>query len=290
MTIRVFRGHKTFSLVRPFLSLINSINHQLAARNSIKFPQLAIFAFDHIGLKINMEGRYERDSLDILRKFLVSQNLIETSDFAIDIGANIGNHSVFFAEFFSRVYSFEPNPKTFKLLEFNCNGKNIILINYGLSDICGRLRFAVSSTNIGGSRVILEDGPVSGEIIHIDVHRLDDIEEIPQTKIALIKIDVEGHELHVIRGAKKIIQNNKPAIVFELHPHEIKDGTSSVIDELKNEGYKFYTIQNRFYFGEKLPGRILSMVLRLIFGFQKEILETHVFRKRFYDMVVALHQ
>ena len=89
-------GPKFYRPAKAFYSVVNRINHRIAKRNLASFPQLAIFSFDHIGLCINNEGRYENIQLQLVEQF-ISEKLLNSSNSAmLDIGANIGNHSVFF--------------------------------------------------------------------------------------------------------------------------------------------------------------------------------------------------
>lgn len=81
------------------------------------FPQLACFAFDTISVSIHLDGQYERFDLELLAREVLLR--LNSAHQALDIGANIGKHSVFFARFFKRVVSFEPHPRTFKLLDVN---------------------------------------------------------------------------------------------------------------------------------------------------------------------------
>ena len=80
---------------------------------------MAIFSFDHIGHKINLDGVYERNELDFLFEWLATHSPDVFNGTAIDIGANIGNHSLYLSNYFEKVVSFEPHPRTFKLLEIN---------------------------------------------------------------------------------------------------------------------------------------------------------------------------
>ena len=100
--IRVFS--KVFKIV------LNRVNHSFARKNIEIYPQLVIFSFDHIGLSLNLEGRYENSSLMLVEEFIKNKLPNAKDKTALDIGANIGNHSIFFAKQFKYVYAFEPNP------------------------------------------------------------------------------------------------------------------------------------------------------------------------------------
>ena len=83
-----------------------------------KYPNIAIFAFDRIGADISILGIYEKEVLEGLKDFIF--NKIDTQkSVCLDVGANIGNHSLYFAQFFNQVYSIEPHPEIFELLKFN---------------------------------------------------------------------------------------------------------------------------------------------------------------------------
>ena len=83
--------------------------------------QVVIFAFDFIGHQINLKGLYERQELLTTFKYLKEQHLI--NGLAADIGANIGNHSLFLRNYYPQVFSFEPNPRTYKVLSLNEIGR-----------------------------------------------------------------------------------------------------------------------------------------------------------------------
>ena len=171
---------------------------------------MVIFAFDHIGLSLNVEGRYDNSPLYLVEEF-INQKLPTAKDSTVlDIGANIGNHTIFFAKMFKKVYAFEPNPITYEVLKINSNfvseTKNIKAFNFGLSDINRKLPFLINRSNIGGS-AITESEEASENIIGVSVKKLDDLTILNDENIALIKIDVEGHELEVLKEQKIHLQN-----------------------------------------------------------------------------------
>ena len=139
---------------------------------------------------------------------------------AVDIGANIGNHSIFLSNFFKKVYAFEPNPITFDVLSINSKYKNlaqnIYPLNIGLSDENTQLPFVINPNNIGGSKIMSKNDNLKiKDKTNVNVKKADELEILENEKISLIKIDVEGHEINALKGAEKIIKSNKPVILFE---------------------------------------------------------------------------
>jgi FkbM family methyltransferase len=282
-----------FDLLAPLKIFINSYNHHLAKEHLKTYPQLAVFAFDHIGLCINHYGRYESRTLSLIGNYLESAIPALSRTVALDIGANIGNHSLYFSDLFEEVLAFEPNPRTFALLKFNtehvCSKRNIKCFNFGLSDKNSELFFKSSTSNVGGSRIVEDpQSDQDGDTFLIKVKRADDSVELFDKKISVIKIDIEGHELAALIGAKNLIEKNKPLILFEQHVSDFSDGRSEVVDYLRGLNYRFLTIERRFDFGEKIIARFSGLILRYVFGTQLTLVETDYFQPRYYDMVIAI--
>lgn len=277
----------------PFKIIIDRINHKFAKKNIDNNPQLAIFAFDHIGLSINLDGRYEDSLLKLIEEFICKEIPDAEKCSAVDVGANIGNHSVFFSKFFNRVHSFEPNPLAFDVLKVNAKyaipKNNIEPYPIGLSDIDGYHSFSINRCNMGASKIESDEIKLSScQNIRVKVQKADNIQCLQNEKISLVKIDVEGHEVNVLKGARNIIQHNKPAIIFEQGAAEIVNGSSRTIDYLAGLGYEFYTIRKRFYFGENFFGKLSTIILSSIFGFQLSLVATTFFKKKFQPMILAL--
>ena len=152
-------------------------------------------------------------ALAIIDKYL-SENAV-----ILDIGANVGSHTVYWALERSarKIYSFEPLLDTFNILKTNIKLNNLSdrvdIYNIGLSDeVCNGTIESYNSYNIGGTSFRKTE---NGESKFCP---LDSI-EIPE-KIDLIKIDVEGAEVRVLDGAKNTIIKNKPVIVIETFNHK----------------------------------------------------------------------
>jgi len=124
--------------------------------------------------------------------------------------------------------------------------------------------------------------------MNIEVRRLDDNLEIKNQVISLIKIDVEGHELQVLEGAVELIEEAQPIVVFEQSEDAIFEGTSKVINFLRERNYRFFTIRGNFDLGEGFLAKLTSLALRSIFGFRKNIVPTDHFKKKFYAMIIAV--
>jgi len=257
------------------------------------FPPIASFAFDHIGHEINLKGRYEAADLDATVQFLRESGLL--NGIAVDVGANIGNHSVFFARHFKRVLALEPNPRVFDLLSFNTEPHdNIQLLNIGASDMEGEQALSFDPENWGGAHLLAAGAAeqVSATSVTVQLRTLDDLEELSSSRVGLLKVDVEGHELRVLKGAAKLLTRSHPVILFEQHADEIAQGSSAVVDWLRDNGYRQF-LEVRSFPGVprswKMPGRkILNGLLRIVAGERKKVVLVERFEKVFYPMIIAL--
>jgi FkbM family methyltransferase len=265
---------KAFSKARIVKS---SLGHLAKKRR-----QLAIFAFDAIGININEDGVFELHELDAIFEWLATHKGSFSKSCALDLGANIGNHSLYFSDHFKKVISFEPNKRTFKLLDINADlARNIECHNYGLSDYNGTANLLLCQDNTGSSSI---SSSQTDQTEVIDVRRLDDCVSSDEA-ISLIKIDVEGHEYEAISGAKRIIEKNEPVILFEQQPQEIFNGSSKTIDLLRGLGYSNFAVLERWPSGQnglaKVASKLLSdtkMILRL----------TDKFDSTYYSLIVAI--
>jgi len=287
------------NIEKALLKLAYLIISRNSQKLAVKYPKIVLFSFDYIGNYINCYGRYENSQLQKLREIVMQQGIGST---VLDVGANIGNHSIFFAEMFEKVISFEPNPKTFAVLKINTGHlKNVIPLMIGASSSKATLSFKVNELNMGGSRIVSEDTLMDQKNcsqIKIEVWPIDQVDEVRDEKIGLVKIDVEGHEIDVIRGMSDTLRRNKPIIAFEQEATEIINGSSVVLKELKNIGYGFfYTIECRkSMVGNNLPSflrvplQLLEIVLLGDVSDAAELYEINYLEKKQYNMLIASMQ
>lgn len=178
------------------------------------------FKGDHIFEQIRASGSlYEEDLLDT-----ISRGLPETPAAAVDVGANIGNHSLFFASVFKcPVLAIEPSPATANVLRENIreNGldQRIQVVQEGASDSRRSIFLhSPNARNLGMAR--LEELALSDEDSRVLVRPLDEIianwREVNRiTHVDLIKIDVEGHEERVLAGAASTLRTSEPTLLIE---------------------------------------------------------------------------
>ena len=164
--------------------------------------------------------------------------LIKTkSPFVVDIGANEGAYSslITFLSPKSSVVAFEPHPKTFKKIEKIAKQSSFKVINYGMSDKPGILKFYDYKEKDGSAHASLYKNVI--EKIHnkpstvhkIKVTTLDAYFSKTLTKnktINLLKVDTEGHEYNVLLGAQKLLKAKKIDVIqFEFNDMNIESKT-----------------------------------------------------------------
>lgn len=134
---------------------------------------------------------------------------------AIDVGAHVGLWSRVLARYFEHVEAFEPVPEHIECLKKNTEAfNNITITPFAASDRTGEILFNSGSDNSGNACAAKFPSDITSSVEGV---RLDD-EAGWCVNIDLIKIDVEGYEIRVVRGAEQIIKDQKPVVVIEQKP------------------------------------------------------------------------
>ena len=142
---------------------------------------------------------------------------------AIDVGANIGNHTLFFSKIcdFTECYSFEPNPAVAYVLRQNVklNGLNekVTVVESGVGARKDVMYLGSSPQDNLGATKLHEKGFSSGRV---EVIAIDDM---GLTNVDFIKVDVEGMALEVLKGARQTIITNKPILFVEIFDDQLKE-------------------------------------------------------------------
>jgi FkbM family methyltransferase len=171
------------------------------------------FAIDKTDLSVGLplkRGDFEPH----LMKFYMDQ--LRAGMTFIDVGANIGIYSMLAAKLVGqegRVLSFEPNSENCRLIMLSAhrNGfRNVTLFPLALGNDVGHVLF---STHIGSNGGLIPDSHLSHDsCVVVPILRLDDLVE---TRVDCIKMDVEGAEGLVSKGASRLIKKHRPIITSE---------------------------------------------------------------------------
>lgn len=198
---------------------------------------------DHIYRKISRTGTfYEIDLLEYIYRIKPLIYSKGCKNVVIDIGANIGNHSVFLCSFLAdHLIAIEPNPNALFQLRRNLskNISNYTIIECAVGDKESRGTIVVPENmndNIGSARVNVNINEGDIEISTVDsiFSSWKDKVDNP-VSVSLIKIDVEGMELQALKGAENTILKYKPHIFVEAATQQ---EFQSIHNYLRSLGYR----------------------------------------------------
>jgi len=159
-------------------------------------------------------------------------------DLVLDIGANIGNHTIYLATVAGcRVVAFEPNENLTQAIQKSAEQNNVAsrvtIKSHALGESRGIGHFERNiPENIGAQSIVVGDGILK-------IYPLDEIDLPGMVKV--IKIDVEGMEMSVLKGAVLTIQNNRPYLYVEC---QFESDFISVTEFLSKVGYCYFNTFN----------------------------------------------
>lgn len=162
---------------------------------------------------------------------------------SIDIGANNGVYSWHMARWSAGVIAFEPQPVHAGFLT-RAFGRRVRVEPVALSDTAGEAQLRVPFARHQDGRATIEpQNPLSRDEVReytVPRRRLDDY-DLPG--VGLIKIDVEGHELAVLKGARGILERDRPHLIIEAEERHRPDALRSICDFLAPYGYEHFAFQ-----------------------------------------------
>lgn len=190
--------------------------------------------------------------------------LVRPGSGAVDAGANIGCVTVLLSRWVGaggHVFSFEPAPETFDLLERAVRRlalKNVEPVCAALSDQPGFATLSIPAGREGIENLYeatlegLPNDARPARAVRVRTVRLDDVVNTWNGGISFIKIDVEGHEEKVLRGGLETLRRHRPALLIEIDGSLDDPSTSAgrVCQTLGRMGYRPY-----FWRGEWAPRR-----------------------------------
>jgi FkbM family methyltransferase len=204
---------------------------------TVKLYNVKLIARENTQDSAFLSTLYERE----LTKYLLNKK----PSFFVDVGAHIGRFSILLAKNGSDVLAIEPSSSNYKQLCKNIlfnHLNNVKTINAGCSDRekIGKLKLTKGYT---GSNSFLEENNKNRDIEEVRLKKLENVINRKLDDKCVIKMDVEGFEIRVLNGMKKILKKQNPIIVAEIS-----------CDKDKNEINNFLSKFN-YYNSKRLDGR-----------------------------------
>ncbi|MES2622912.1 MAG: FkbM family methyltransferase [Patescibacteria group bacterium] len=190
-------------------------------------------------------GIWEPEILEILKEH------VQENSKCLDIGANIGQHSMCMAAIAKKgkVYSFEPLPKLVNQINQSIqanNFTNVTVCNFGLSNKNEVKEIYLDNLNIGRTTFDKRDEATSVERAEVKV--FDDFWN-ESDRIDFMKMDVEGYEYYALQGMKKNIATYHPKMLIEFTPlfyKKMNISSEELLTFILDLGYRIYDIdQNK---------------------------------------------
>lgn len=221
---------------------------------------------------LNYEDNKFSGENNFIKRFILNNRKKDLIIF--DVGANVGKYSILIRKFSQsvRIYAFEPHPKTFQKLKNNAGLYNFNAYDFGLGEEEGVLKFydyaeSKETSHATFLKDVIEKIHKNASVeMRVRMVRLDNfVTENKIDKIDLLKIDTEGNDLMVIKGAEKFIKDKKIDII------QFEFGDMNVIARVFFKDF-FDTLPD-YNFYRLLPDALISIEeydpkLHEIFAFQ----------------------
>lgn len=174
----------------------------------------------------------------------MAMSMVTRWDTAVDIGAHVGFMSRDMAKFFKTVHAFEPHPDNFSCLQEN-TPDNVICHNAGVSD----------SNRRAGMKSPAPINSGAWEVCDGDAINLVKLDDLDIGRVDFMKIDVQGHELEVLRGAERILCEDSPTIIIEIVDN------AEAYRLLRESGYRpFYKINDDYIMSKLFADKVVENV------------------------------
>jgi FkbM family methyltransferase len=211
-------------------------------------------------LKLPVRFYYSKLRKTLEPELFLLRELVGEGRRAVDIGANRGYYTFMLSKLCQFVEAFEPQPLPIDYI-VSYGRKNINCYNVALSNFNGYLELNIPVLNNQAADGLASFKKISGEqkSITVPVHTLDNYNF---QNVSFIKIDVEGHELQVIEGAKETILRDKPVLLVEIEQRHLENiSILEVFERISGLGYEgsfyskgiFQSISNFSYLEHQEP-------------------------------------
>ena len=231
---------------------------RLFNNKKIEFLLKKLFNFSDASNLKRRANRYLKKNTE--REIRILNFLVDESKAAIDIGVYRGVYSYFLTKYSNFVYAFEANPLLFSKLQSSFkNNYNIKIENIAISSKKGYTSLRVPIRDIEADydddqkyKLGIATIHSGNELENERYETFDNIETVSLDQydfkhpIGFIKIDVEGHELEILKGAKNLIKTHKPIMIIEIEERHSGLPREEIISYIKNMGYEVYYVNDKF--------------------------------------------
>lgn len=190
----------------------------------------------------------------------IVRRLIRSGDVVIDVGANVGFYALLAAKWMrgrGEVHAFEPFPETARRfernLELNSQLRSMVQLHrIALSDFVGKARMNVPDQGNQGCNHLGPTGDCEVEVSTLDAF----CERQRLTRVNLIKVDVEGAEVALLKGAEATIRRFRPILMIEVNPATLQRSGYTALDVIEAIGQHGYRMHYAGWLGLKLLQRL----------------------------------
>jgi FkbM family methyltransferase len=220
-----------------FLGLVQYIAFKFYyVLNKTGFFTINVFDQAFIKLYFMYKRNIESDNLDFLKSY-IKKNIT-----VIDVGANIGYFTIEISKYLdssSRVIAIEPSPTNFSRMQKVVKEKKlaprISLVLAGLSEASGWGSLEIDPSNPANHKISEEQNAAKS----VELQTLDGITENLHN-VALVKIDVQGYELTVLKGGKRLLREQSPALLIEIDNRTNTNLAEKIWDYLEANNYRMF--------------------------------------------------
>lgn len=206
--------------------------------------QIEVDPSDFVGSEILKTGCYEAETVALVSRVLTAGAVF------VDVGANFGQYTLIASQIVGeagQVHAFEPAPDTLAILVRNikrCGRRNVVCNATALLDQAGPAALFLSDDSGLNSLGQTERVARNRRVDVVTTTLSDYVDTRHLTRLDLIKIDCEGAELPVLRGARSVLERWRPAIVLEFSVHARAFGysPSDMCAFLELLGYRLFLV------------------------------------------------
>lgn len=246
--------------------------------------KVCVLSNDLIGRSFAVTGAYEEAGVSAV-EWLCDQGYIQDCNNStfVDVGANIGTYSLALSKKFKTVLAFEPHPVVNKILNLNKKINSFDNLNiqpYGLSNTDTEAKLYEPTNNAGGSS-LEHQGSYLNYTVTIK-HASTAINQLKSSKVAFIKIDVEGHELLVMQGLKELLIEDQPIVAFEAND---LNRNKQLLEFMKGTAYDTFLALDT---NPSIKNPIIRILFLAIFGARYQLKPVKHLNTHKYSLVFAI--